>query len=212
MRNAGVCAAILATMIGACGGSPGTTIGGSNGGSSGGGGSGGGSNGGGGSGGASGGGSNGGGSGDEGGSSDDGGSSSGGSSLFDGADWECAESVVLGGYSATCVSCIQMMCGSQLAMCANSSCTTCEDPVFNCEGQKCSSDCGGGGSSSGTMTGEGGTASGGSCAGLMTCCSLIASVDPTEAASCTTIAENNDQSSCQAVLAMLPSELVSACQ
>jgi hypothetical protein len=45
----------------------------------------------------------------------------------------------------------------------------------------------------------------------MTCCGLIASVDPGDAASCMTIAANNDQSSCQAVLAMLGT-LASACQ
>jgi hypothetical protein len=206
MRNVSVGAAIVGLMIGACGGSPGSTLSGSHGGGSGGSGSSGGS------GGSGGGESSGGGFGDDGGPSSDDGGSSGGGSVLDGADWECQESVVLGGYSSSCVSCIQMMCSSQLDACQNSSCTTCESPVFTCESQNCSSACGGStGSTSGGTGGDGGSASSGSCAGLMTCCSLIASVDPADATSCMTIAANNDQSSCQAVLSMLGT-LASACQ
>jgi hypothetical protein len=60
--------------------------------------------------------------------------------------------------------------------------------------------------------GDGGGASSGSCAGLMTCCSALAAFDPSEATSCTTVAQSNDQASCQAILAMLPSTLATYCQ
>jgi hypothetical protein len=130
---------------------------------------------------------------------------------LDGADWECQESVVLGGYSATCVSCVEAMCTSQLVVCETSSCMTCEEPVFTCEGQMCSSACGGTSSSSGGTTGEGGAAAGGSCAGLMMCCGLVAAVDPTYGTTCATIAAGGNEASCQTVIAMFPPGITSYC-
>jgi hypothetical protein len=46
----------------------------------------------------------------------------------------------------------------------------------------------------------------------MTCCTLLAMFDPTDATMCTTVAQGNNQASCQSLLAMLPSELATYCQ
>lgn len=46
----------------------------------------------------------------------------------------------------------------------------------------------------------------------MTCCTIVAMVSASEGASCTMVAESNNQSSCQQVIAMLPAQVASFCQ
>jgi hypothetical protein len=100
-----------------------------------------------------------------------------------------------------------------------SSCTSAITPLSSCENQNCASQCGvtssggGSGSGSGSSSGSGsgsssgsssGTSSGGTptgtCATLETCCQAL----PSSAQSgCTTIADLNNQSTCQAELSGL---------
>jgi hypothetical protein len=45
----------------------------------------------------------------------------------------------------------------------------------------------------------------------MTCCTLLASISPSQAASCMSIAQSNNQTSCQQVIATLPATLSMFC-
>lgn len=143
-------------------------------------------------------------------------SSSGGSTLnLNG--WTCPSDSVLGGYSTACVSCLEAMCLTQLQACQTGTCATCEGPVFTCESQMCQSACGAGASSSGAGSsgvGDGGGTATGSCAGLMTCCGLAASIPQLASfsAQCTSVAQSGNQTSCQSLIAMLPSTLSTYCQ
>ena len=206
---------VIGFVIGACSGSSttGPVLGHS--GSSGGGGSGGGG------GGSSGGGSSGQGASDDGGGSssgdDSGGagsSSSGGSFNLNG--WTCPSGSVLGGYSATCISCLETMCTSQLNACMTGSCSACEGPVFSCETQSCGGPCtpGSSGGEAGTpvVVGDGGA---GTCAGLAKCCPLVSAVDPSTGSACTTTAATGNQMSCQTLLATIVGvapQIASYCQ
>jgi hypothetical protein len=143
------------------------------------------------------------------------------SSGIDTSGWVCPSSIVFGEYSSGCVDCIETMCSTQLAQCETMSCQLCEGPTFECEAAMCDAECspdGGGG-----PTGEGGTASSsgaggsgdattGACAGLMTCCGYLQAYDPSGAAMCTSVASGGNESSCQAVLNKLPSEVASFCE
>jgi hypothetical protein len=129
--------------------------------------------------------------------------------------WTCPSGSVLGGYSMTCVSCLETMCLSQLTACMTGSCSSCEGPVYACETQSCNSPCSAGGGSSGsgggTPLGDGAPPSG-ACASLMACCSLVGAVSPSDATECSSTAESNNENSCQSFITAINSVVPGVCQ
>ena len=150
-----------------------------------------------------------------GGSGDDAASSSSGGSTLNTSGWTCPSDTVFSGYSPGCVTCLETMCLTPLTQCMTSACTACEGPVFTCETQSCQSACAAGGASgdaggSSGASGDGGAATG-TCAGLMRCCTLAASISAMLGASCTSVAQSGNEASCQSAIASLPATLSPYC-